>query len=53
MSQSNLIELTYVDPKYGVRLTTYADAIIMDKDGNNKVISALRSGTNNSANFVI
>ena len=44
MSQSNLIELTYVDPKYGVRLTTYADTIIMDNDGDNKIISAIRFG---------
>ncbi len=44
MSQSKLIELTYYDPKSQVRLTTYADTIIMDSDGRNTIISAIRFG---------
>ena len=44
MSQSKLIELTYYDPKSQVRLTTYADTIIMDSDGKNTIISAIRFG---------
>lgn len=45
MTQSNLIELNYVDGKSGVRLTAYADTMIMDHDGNGgKVISAIRFG---------
>lgn len=44
MSQSNLIELTYFDPKSEVRLAAYADTIIMDHDEKGKIISAIRFG---------
>lgn len=45
MTQSNLIELNYVDGKSGVRLTAYADTMIMDQDGKGrKTISAIRFG---------
>lgn len=44
MSKSNLIELTYFDPKAQVRLTAYADTIITDQDSGRKVISAIRFG---------
>ena len=44
MQQSNLIELTYYNPKSQVRLTTYADTIIMDSDGKSTIISAIRFG---------
>ncbi len=44
MSQSNLIELTYFDPKANVRLTTYADTIITEPDGKGESIAAVRFG---------
>ena len=44
MPQSNLIELTYFDPKSEVRLTTYADTIIMDSDSKGNILSAVRFG---------
>ena len=44
MSQSNLIELTYFDPKACVRLTTYADTIITDKGKLGSTITAIRFG---------
>ncbi len=44
MSQSNLIELTYFDPKASVRLTTYADTIITEPDGKSESIAAIRFG---------
>ena len=44
MPQSKLIELTYYDPKSQVRLTTYADTIIWDSNGNEKILSAIRFG---------
>ena len=44
MSSSKLIELTYFDPKSEVRLTAYADTIILDRDGKDQVISAIRFG---------
>ena len=44
MLQSNLIELTYYDPKSQVRLTAYADTIIWDSNGNEKILSAIRFG---------
>lgn len=44
MSQSNLIELTYFDPKAGVRLTVYADTIITDKGRLGSAITAIRFG---------
>lgn len=44
MASSKLIELTYYDPKQEVRLTAYADTIILDTDGKDKIISAIRFG---------
>ena len=44
MSQSNLIELTYYDPKANVRLTTYADTIITEPDSKGESIAAVRFG---------
>ena len=44
MSNSRLIELTYYDPKYSVRLTAYADTIITDTEKGRKIISAIRFG---------
>nr|WP_325212952.1 helicase-related protein [uncultured Oscillibacter sp.] len=44
MASSKLIELTYYDPKSDVRLTAYADTIILDTDGKDKIISAVRFG---------
>lgn len=44
MSQSNLIELTYYDPKASIRLTTYADTIITEPDGKGESIAAVRFG---------
>ena len=44
MSQSNLIELTYFDPKACVRLTAYADTIITDKGKIGRTITAIRFG---------
>ena len=40
MSQSKLIELSYFDPAQSVRLTVYADTIILDRDGKEQIISA-------------
>ena len=42
MSQSNLIELTYFDPKANVRLTTYADTIITEPHGKSESLAAFR-----------
>ncbi len=44
MSQSRLIPLTYYDPGKEVRLTAYADTIILDRIGEDSVISAVRFG---------
>mgnify|MGYP001113584800 FL=1 len=44
MSQSNLIELTYFDPKANVRLTTYADTIITEPGCKGESIAAVRFG---------
>ena len=44
MSQNNLIELTYYDPKANIRLTTYADTIITDPNGKEESIAAVRFG---------
>ena len=44
MSESRLIELSYFDPKSSIRLTAYADTIILDADGKDKIISAVRFG---------
>jgi len=39
MPQSRLIELNYYDPKAQVRLKTYADTIILDRNEKDSVIS--------------
>ena len=44
MSSSKLIELTYFDPKSEVRLTAYADTVILESDGKDRIISAIRFG---------
>ena len=44
MSKSNLIELTYFDPKANIRLTTYADTIITEPDRMGESIAAVRFG---------
>ena len=44
MSQSRLIALTYYDPGKEVRLTVYADTIILDRIGADSFISAVRFG---------
>ena len=44
MTSSKLIELTYYDPAHDVRLSAYADTIILDTDGKDKIISAVRFG---------
>lgn len=44
MSDSKLIELGYFDPKVQVRLTAYADTIIMERTPTGGTISALRFG---------
>lgn len=44
MPQSNLIELTYFDPKANVRLTTYADTIITEPGSKGESIAAVRFG---------
>ena len=44
MTSSKLIELTYYDPQTSVRLSAYADTIILDSDGQDKLISAIRFG---------
>ncbi len=44
MLQSNLLELTYFDPKASVRLTTYADTIITEPCGREESIIAARFG---------
>ncbi len=44
MSKSRLIALTYFDPGKSVRLTVYADTIILDRNGEDSVISAVRFG---------
>ncbi len=44
MSQSRLIPLTYYDPSRSVRLTVYADTIILDRNGGDSVIGAVRFG---------
>ena len=44
MSDSRLIELSYFDPGAQIRLTAYADTIIMEQDGKNSIITAIRFG---------
>lgn len=44
MSQSKLIELSYYDPQAQVRLTTYADTVIVEPDSGRQTICAIRFG---------
>ena len=44
MSESKLIELSYYDPKAQIRLTAYADTIVLDHDEKGAMISAIRFG---------
>ena len=44
MSSSRLIELNYFDPKSEVRLTAYADTIIMEPDEKKNTLTAIRFG---------
>lgn len=44
MAQSRLIELSYYDPGSSVRLTAYADTIILDRTPDGPVIAAIRFG---------
>ena len=44
MSDSRLIELSYFAPNAKTRLTAYADTIMMDRDGKDSVITAIRFG---------
>ena len=44
MSESRLIELSYFDPKSSVRLTAYADTIMVDGAGGDSIITAIRFG---------
>lgn len=44
MSNSKLIELSYYDPSAQVRLSVYADTLVLDHDQNGSIISAIRFG---------
>ena len=44
MSESRLIELSYFDPTAKVRLTAYADTIMLDRNGKDSTITAIRFG---------
>ena len=44
MSQSRLIELSYYDPAAQVRLSAYADTVVLDHNSKGGVISAVRFG---------
>ncbi len=44
MSDSRLIQLSYYDPQAKTRLTAYADTIVMNRDGKDSVITAIRFG---------
>lgn len=44
MSESRLAELTYFDPKSSIRLTAYADTIILDHTQTGNTICAIRFG---------
>jgi len=41
---SRLIELSYFDPKSNVRLTAYADTIMVESAGGSSTITAIRFG---------
>ena len=42
MSQSRLIELSYYDPKAEVRLTAYADTLVLDEGPQTNTMTAIR-----------
>ena len=44
MTQSRLIELSYYDPAAQVRLSAYADTVVLDHNSKGGVISAVRFG---------
>ena len=44
MSQSRLIELSYYDPKAEVRLTAYADTLVLDEGPQTNTMTAIRFG---------
>jgi len=44
MSQSRLIELSYYDPKTEVRLTAYADTLVLDEGSRQNTMTAIRFG---------
>ena len=44
MSNSKLIELSYYDPSAQVRLSAYADTLVLDHDQNGSIIRAIRFG---------
>lgn len=44
MPTSRLVELSYYDPKLGIRLRAYADTIILDRQASETAISAIRFG---------
>ena len=41
---SKLIELSYFDSGSKIRLTAYADTVILENDGDNSTITAIRFG---------
>lgn len=44
MSESKLIELGYYDPSAKIRLSAYADTVVLDPDKKGSVICAIRFG---------
>ena len=44
MTQSKLIELSYYDPAAQVRLSAYADTVVLDHNSKGGIISAVRFG---------
>ena len=44
MAQSRLIELSYYDPAAQVRLSAYADTVVLDHNSKGGIISAVRFG---------
>ena len=44
MTQSRLIELSYYDPAAQVRLSAYADTVVLDHNSKGGIISAVRFG---------
>ncbi|MBQ9721752.1 MAG: hypothetical protein IJV64_13830, partial [Oscillospiraceae bacterium] len=44
MSQSNLFPISYFNPSEKVRLSAYADTIVFERAGEDKIIRAIRIG---------